>query len=102
SPLQVTGFALRVRHSATRSVVPRTSQRSEVGCTRRDVASWHKASVHCDAPVWSLLRVKRTCRRGRTSLDPTRLTQMYGPAVRCKRTFIELADVRSCINVSGL
>jgi len=27
---------------------------------------------------------------------------MYGPAVRCKRTFIELADVRSCINVSGL
>ena len=30
------------------------------------------------------------------------LTQMYGPAVRCKRTFIELADVRSCINVSGL
>jgi hypothetical protein len=30
------------------------------------------------------------------------LTLMYGPAVRCKRTFIELADVRSCINVSGL
>jgi len=30
------------------------------------------------------------------------MTQMYGPAVRCKRTFIELADVRSCINVSGL
>jgi len=27
---------------------------------------------------------------------------MYGPAARCKRTFIELADVRSCINVSGL
>jgi hypothetical protein len=27
---------------------------------------------------------------------------MYGPAVRCKRTFNELADVRSCINVSGL
>ena len=25
-----------------------------------------------------------------------------GPAVRCKRTFIELADVRSWINVSGL
>jgi hypothetical protein len=38
--------------------------------------------------------------RGR--VDPKRLTQMYGPAVRCKRTFIELADVRSCINVSGL
>jgi hypothetical protein len=38
--------------------------------------------------------------RGR--VDPKRLTGMYGPAVRCKRTFIELADVRSCINVSGL
>jgi len=32
-----------------------------------------------------------------TAFDP-----MYGPAARCKRTFIELADVRSCINVSGL
>jgi hypothetical protein len=30
------------------------------------------------------------------------MTQMYGPAVRCKRTLIETADVRSCINVSGL
>src|SRR5262249_56426571 len=30
------------------------------------------------------------------------VTPMYGPAARCKRTFIELADVRSCINVSGL
>src|SRR5262249_21973217 len=30
------------------------------------------------------------------------VTTMYGPAARCKRTFIELADVRSCINVSGL
>jgi len=27
---------------------------------------------------------------------------MYGPAVRCKKTLIETADVRSCINVSGL
>jgi hypothetical protein len=33
---------------------------------------------------------------------PELVTLMYGPAVRCKRTFIELADVRSCINVSGL
>src|SRR6516164_3711709 len=31
-----------------------------------------------------------------------RTIPLYGPAVRCKRTFIELADVRSCINVSGL
>jgi len=32
-------------------------------------------------------------------LDWTLMTRMYGPAVRCKRTFIELSDVRSCINL---
>jgi hypothetical protein len=36
------------------------------------------------------------------SADSAAFDPMYGPAVRCKRTFIELADVRSCINVSGL
>jgi hypothetical protein len=35
-----------------------------------------------------------------TEGDLAKLTPMYGPAVRCKRTFIELADVRPCINVS--
>ena len=32
-----------------------------------------------------------------SAVDP-----MFGPAVRCKRTFIELADVLSCFNVSVL
>jgi hypothetical protein len=44
-------------------------------------------------------RREQTCLRAR---EMARLTQMYGPAVRCKRTSSELADVRSCINVSGL
>jgi len=49
-----------------------------------------------------LLGVKRTL-GGRPRLGHVkRLTQMYGPAVRCKRTLIETADLRSCINVSGL
>src|SRR6266446_7398596 len=66
---------------------------------RRD---WHEAPVRCDAPSRSLSDVKRTWRAHRERVDATRLTHMYGPAVRCKRTFVELADVRSCINVSGL
>ena len=45
---------------------------------------------------------KRTSRAAGPRWPWSRMTQMYGPAVRCKRTFIELADVRSCINVSGL
>src|SRR5215471_16560836 len=52
---------------------------------------------HIFAGPMSALRANRTCRRGDVVNNP-----MYGPAVRCKRTFIELADVRSCINVSGL
>jgi len=40
--------------------------------------------------------------RGVASSASVASDPMYGPAVRCKRTFIELADVRSCINVSGL
>jgi streptomycin 6-kinase len=36
---------------------------------------------------------------GKTSL--AELTQMYGPAVRCKR-FSSIWQIRSCINVSGL
>jgi len=27
---------------------------------------------------------------------------MYGAAVRCKRLFVDLSALRSCINVSGL
>ena len=38
----------------------------------------------------------------KTLRDSGQLTSMYGPAARCKRTFIELADVPSCVNVSGL
>jgi len=51
------------------------------------------------SPVCPLSGVKRTLSNEAllSAYDP-----MYGPAVRCKRTFIELADVRSCINVSGL
>jgi hypothetical protein len=31
-----------------------------------------------------------------------RMIRMCGPAVRCKRTFIESADMRSCINLADL
>src|SRR5262249_59577452 len=44
---------------------------------------------------------KRTCAAATAGSRAALMTRMYGPAVRCKRTFIELADVRSCINVSG-
>src|SRR5262245_53512251 len=50
----------------------------------------------------SAFGVKRTCAMVRLRPPRSRLTHMYGPAVRCKRTLIETADVRSCINVSGL
>jgi len=50
----------------------------------------------------SAFGAKRTCTIMWLRPPRSQMTQMYGPAVRCKRTFIELADVRSCINVSGL
>jgi hypothetical protein len=50
----------------------------------------------------SAFGAKQTSDEAAAWFDPTLLTRMYGPAARCKRTFIELADVRSCINVSGL
>jgi hypothetical protein len=50
----------------------------------------------------SALEAKRTSANATLPLIAPLLTRMYGPAVRCKRTLIELADVRSCINVSGL
>jgi hypothetical protein len=60
---------------------------------------WHQADMPT-APIDVLFReAMRTWPKEEvmSANDP-----MYGPAARCKRTFIELADVRSCINVSGL
>src|SRR5438309_11955920 len=42
--------------------------------TWRDVCSWHKASLRCDAPVWSLSEVKRTSGEAAACFGPTRMT----------------------------
>ena len=47
---------------------------------------WHVATLCRDALIRSVLEAQRTCRERRERTDVTRLTRMYGPAVRCKRT----------------
>src|ERR1700758_1830741 len=51
-------------------------------CCTAYVGEW-EASFRCGARVQTLSEVKRTCRDHRHRIDPTRLTLMYGPAVRC-------------------
>ena len=47
--------------------------------------SYRSKSRRCGCKIWWLL-----------------MTLMYGPAVRCKRDFVDLSALRSCINVFGL
>jgi hypothetical protein len=49
-------------------------KREESPCQLGAVHTWHFTSVRCDATIWSLLEVKRTCRARRDCVDPTRMT----------------------------
>jgi hypothetical protein len=37
--------------------------------------NWHLTTVRCDAPIWSLLEAKRTCRKRWKRVDLTKMTQ---------------------------
>src|SRR6202040_581778 len=37
--------------------------------SQSDLVLWHNATVRCDAPIWSLLEVKLTCRERRKRVD---------------------------------
>jgi len=50
------------------------------------VRSWHNATVRCDASIRSLVQAYRTWMDVPPRSTRSRLTQMYGPAVRCKKT----------------
>jgi hypothetical protein len=46
---------------------------------------WHCSSNRCNAPIRELSQVQRTCHELVGRVDPTLVTHLYGPAVRCKR-----------------
>jgi len=56
---------------ATTKVLIRAIRSFCCGALGRD---WHFTSVRCDATIWSLFEVKRTCRARRDCVDPTRMT----------------------------
>ena len=62
-------------------------------------------SAHSDISLQSsasvALGAKRTSTGEQDRLAQSRMTPMYGPAVRCKR-FSSIRQIWSCINVSGL
>jgi hypothetical protein len=81
---------------------PNASQKSQIPLAPR-APSIHgpRPAVRCDAAISRLSGEHRTpCGRG-CGGGTTRLTRMYGPAVRCKG-ISSIWQMRSCINVSGL
>ena len=44
--------------------------------SQSDLVLWHNATVRCDAPIWSLLEVKLTCRERRKRVDLMKLTHL--------------------------
>jgi hypothetical protein len=96
--IMASGHVNRIKRPNTWLHRPMLQNREESSCQTGAVHTWHFSDVPGRPDD---VRSRGKTGSGLPTAKMTRLTPMYGPAVRCK-WFRRAGGERSCINVSGL